>query len=196
MAAGAVLAAAAVGGNLLVYSSLDDAEPVVQVVRDVAAGEQLTADMFRTVDADVDATVNVVAGDRLPGLVGSYARVRLVSGALVTAEAIQLRPLVEPGNAVVAIQVPAGSLPVGLRERSRVDLVLPPAADGPIVSVTGRVVGLPVRSDTAVGTESISVELASSDAVAVAAADDVRVVLREPAADPAAARTDDDGGGS
>ncbi len=60
IALGVLLAAIAIGGNIYVYSTLDAKEPVVQVVRDVPAGEQITADMLRTVDVDADSTVNVV----------------------------------------------------------------------------------------------------------------------------------------
>ena len=119
LAAGLALGAVAVGGNVFVYSSLDSSEPVVQVVRDVPAGTQLTADMLRTVDADVDATVNVIAGAELDTLIGQYARVRLVSGSLVVAPALQSTPLVSPGNAVVAIEARASELPIGLRGASR-----------------------------------------------------------------------------
>jgi hypothetical protein len=192
IAAGVALAATALGGNLLVYSSLDDTEPVVQVVRDVPAGSQLTGDMLRTVEVAVDATVNVVDGDQLDSLIGSYAKVRLVSGALVTAEALQATPLVSSGSSVVAIQVAEGSLPIGLRERSAVQLVIPagatsgaPDASAPS-AIVGRVVGLPIETSSALGTQSLSVEVAADDAVGLAAADDVRVVLIEPGDDPAA----------
>ncbi len=181
IAAGVALGAVAIGGNMAVYSGLDNSEPVVQVVRDVPAGAQLRADMLRTVDADVDDTVNVVPGDRLTALIGQYARVRLVSGSLVTAEALQPDPLVAPGSAVVAILVPEGSLPVGLRERVAVQLVLP-AGDGagPPVTIGGEVVALPSQPDSVLGTLSLSIELAAADAAVVAAADDVRVVLLAP----------------
>jgi hypothetical protein len=184
IALGVALAAIAIGGNLLLYSSLDDAQPIVQVVRDVPAGEQLTADMLRTVDADVDSTVNVVPGEQLDSLVGSYAKVRLVSGSLVTSEALQSTPLVSDGSAVVAIQVAEGTLPIGIRERVAVVLVV---ADGDATPITvgGRVVGLPVSMNSALGVESLSVEVDVADAATVAAADDVRVVLVDPTADPA-----------
>jgi hypothetical protein len=151
------------------------------VVRDVPAGEQITPDVLRTVDVHADSTVNLVPGSRLDSLVGSYAKVRLVSGSLVTAEATQAEPLVAPGSAVVAIQVPEGTLPVGLRERVPVVLVVPrgPGATEP-VTIDGQVVGLPTPTDSALGVESLSVEVARGDAATVAAADDVRVVLVEP----------------
>ena len=187
IAAGAALAALAICGNFLVYASINDSKPVVQVVVDVPAGAQITTDMLRTVEADVDSSVNVVTGDDLPSLVGQYAKVRLVSGSLVTSQSVQLEPLVEPGNAVVAIQLQDGALPVGLRERVPVQLVIPasPAQIGTDAAaeprvIDGLVVALPVTPTNSVGTQSLSVEVASADAPTVAAADDVRVVLAEP----------------
>ncbi len=188
IAAGVALAAVAIGGNLLVYSNLDASKPVVQAVRDVPAGEQITSDMFRTVDVDVDSTVNVIDGDRLDSLVGTYAKVRLVAGSLVTAESLQAVPLVTPGSSVVAIQVADGALPAGLRERSAIVLVVPAgrSEDGvSATSVPGRVVGLPSATSSALGLQSLSVEVAAGDAATIAAADDVRVVLVDPAEDPA-----------
>jgi hypothetical protein len=183
IALGVLLAAIAIGGNLFVYAGIDRSEPAVQVVRDVPAGEQLTADMLRTVDVDADSTVNLVAGERLDSLVGTYAKVRLVSGSLLTAEALQPGPLVSAGSSVVAIQVGEGTLPIGVRERVAITLVIP-GDTGP-TSIDARVVGLPVATSSALGVESLSVEVDADDAATVAAADDVRVVLVEPNDDPA-----------
>lgn len=188
IAAGVALAAVAIGGNLLVYSNLDQTKPVVQAVRDVPAGEQITGDMFRTVAVDVDSTVNVIDGGRLDSLVGTYAKVRLVAGSLVTAESLQAVPLVTPGSSVVAIQVADGALPAGLRERSAVELVVPGerSLDGAsATSVPGQVVGLPTPTSSALGLQSLSIEVAAGDAASIAAADDVRVVLVDPTEDPA-----------
>jgi len=197
IAAGVALAALAIGGNLLVYASLDSTEPAVQAVVDVPAGEQISADMLRTVDVDVDPSVNVVAGADLSTVVGQYAKVRIVSGSLVSEQSLQAAPLVEPGHAVVAIEVNEGSLPVGLRERVPVQLVIPaaPALAEPNVGadpgvIAGVVVALPITPTNAIGTQSLSVEVAVADAPRVAAADDVRVVLTEPTV---AAATNDGG---
>lgn len=181
IAAGVALGATAIAGNVYVYSSLNEASPVVQVVRDVPAGEQLRADALRPVDAMLDDTVQAVPGDDLEQLVGQYARVRLVAGSLVTSASVQPGPLVDPGNAVVAVRVPEGALPVGLRERVPIELVLPPDDDGEATVVPGVVVALPSRPDSVLGTLSLSVELAAADAPVVAASDDVRVVLLAPA---------------
>ena len=146
IALGVLLAAIAIGGNIWVYATLDSAEPVVQAVRDRAGRRKtvLVPDMLRTVEVDADSTVNLVAGDQLDSLVGSYAKVRLVSGSLVTAEALQSTPLVSAGSFVVAIQVGEGTLPIGVRERAAIMLVIPGEA-GP-TSIDARVVGLPVAT--------------------------------------------------
>jgi hypothetical protein len=189
LAAGVALGAIAIGGNIAVYSALNSSEPAVQVVRDVAAGDAITSDMLRTVDVNVDATVNVIEGADLTSLVGQYARVRLVSGSLVTRQALQVGPLVSIGNAVVAFEVDASELPVGVRERVPVRLVIPADRnddDQTPVSIDGRVVGFPTASDSGVGTMSVSVELDDADAAVAASADHVRVVLLVPSPDPAA----------
>jgi hypothetical protein len=192
VAVGAGLAAVAIGGNVLVYSSLDEREPVLQVIRDVPAGMQITADDLRPVEVAVDSTVGTIAADDAASVVGQYARVRLVSGSLIVVEALQREPLVAPGSAVVAVQVPDGALPAGLRERSQVELVAPPDGTRPVpFVVVGRVVGLPTATESVTGTVSLSVELPVDAAAAVAASDDVRIVLLEPGVDAASTATDD-----
>lgn len=181
IAAGVALGAAAIGGNVLVYSSLDDSEPVVQAVRDIPAGSQITADMLRTVDVEVDDSVRTIPGDQLDLVAGRYAKVRIVSGSLVTDVSLQSDPLVTAGRSVVAVRIEAGALPIGLRERSRVQLVLPSgtSSNEPPTVVDGRTVGLPVDTEAALGASSLSVEVAAAEAPTVAAAPDVRVVLLE-----------------
>lgn len=187
IAAGVALAAVAIGGNALIYSNLNESEPAVQVVRDVPAGEQITSDMLRTVDVDVDSSVNVIDGDEVDSIVGSYAKVRLISGSLVTWGALQNDPLVGAGKYVVAIQVPEGALPVGLRERVPVQLVIPAdrnLTDSTELVISGIVVALPRSTDTAIGEQSLSIEVAASEAATLAAANDVRVVLTDPTDEP------------
>lgn len=182
IAAGVALGAIAIGGNVLVYASLDDSTDVVQVVRDIPAGTQITADMLRTVDADVDSTVNVIPGGQIDLVPGRYAKVRVVSGSLLSDLVLQSDPLVTAGRSVVAVRVPDGSLPAGLRERSLVQLVIPPptsSTDAPRV-VAGQTVGLPITSSSALSTTTLSVEVDVADAPTLAAADDVRVVLLDP----------------
>jgi hypothetical protein len=195
LALGGLLLAAAVAGNLLVYSELDRSVAVLQVVRDVPAGAELTPDDVRSVAVDADASVRTVLADEMAAVLGQYAKVRLVAGSLVVHEALQPAPLVGPGTAVVAVRVPDGALPIGLRERSQVQLVLgsaaSPAPDASTpdpsspVDVVGRVVGLPSSPDSVNGLLSVSVEVPAAVAPAVAAATDVAVVLLDPGVDPA-----------
>ena len=187
IAAGIALVAAAIAVNIVLYTGLDDRRPVVQVVRDVPAGEVLTNDMLRTVDVQLDGSVEAIAGDDLEQIVGQFAKVRLVSGSLVSPQSLQPDPLVGAGSSVLAIQVPDGALPIGVRERSPIQLVIPAGPDDDEVrTVEGRVVGLPRTPDSAIGTVSLTVEVDAGEAPMIAAATDVRVVLLEPRPDAAA----------
>jgi len=179
IAAGVALGAAAIGGNVLVYSSLDSSDTAVQALRDIPAGTEITPDMIRTVDADLDATVLAVPGEQLALVPGQYARVRIVSGSLLVQPALQSGPLVADDAAIVAVEVPPGLIPRGVRERSRVDLVFD-SISGEQTVVAGQTVGIPDPSIASSGSVSISIEVDADSAAAVAAADDVRVVLLTP----------------
>jgi hypothetical protein len=186
VAAGVALVAIAVAANVAIYASLDSSSPAVQATRDILAGELITADALRTVEVDVGDSVPVVPGGDLDVVVGQYAKVRIGAGSLLAPNAVQPRPLIAEGASVVAIKVPEGSLPVGVRERVPVLLVIPSEGTDAAVAttVTGRVIGLPSDTTTVTGLQTVTVEVAAADAATVAAADDVRVVLIDPAGDP------------
>jgi hypothetical protein len=190
IALGALLALISIGAILLVFSTVDQREPMVQAVVDIPAGTQLSAEMFRPVEISADSSLNIVSFDQLAPLLGQYARVRIISGGLLSAQAVQPSPLVVPGQAVVSITVDQGLLPVGVRERSQVQLVF--TSDNPDTPppapVTGRVVQLPVALDTT-GGSAISIEVSQADAITIAQQDDVRVVLLDPGADAAGAES-------
>lgn len=193
IAAGVLLAVVAVGVMLLIFATADKRIAVLQLIHDVPAGQQLAADDVRTIEVSADPTLAIVHAGDLDLVVGRYATVRMTSGALLTEPMLQSSPLVAPGSAVVAVTIPSGELPVGLRERSQVQLVFPStgsAADVPPAPVTGRVVGLPTAPDSVTGKLSLSVEMAAVDAVTVAAAAEVRVVLLDPGVDPASVAAD------
>ena len=176
----------AVGVVLLVFASADKRVAVLQVVRDLPAGTQLTADDVRSIDVSADPSLAVVHAVDLPTIVGQYAKVRIVGGGLLSTGLLQARPLVGPGAAVVAVTLPAGEVPAGLRERSQVEVVMPATGDTlPLAPVTGRVVGLPAAPDSVTGQMSLSLEVSSADAVTVANAAAVRVVLIDPGMDAA-----------
>lgn len=185
IAAGIALAAGAIGGNLAVYASLDDTTTAVQAVDNIPAGTQVSADMFRVVDVDVDPTVPTVSADQLPLLIGQYARIRIVSGSLVVGIAFQDQALVAPDKAIVAIEIDQDLVPLGVRERSNLQLVTLGTDDTPL-TVPGRSLAPPAPSASGSGTVSISVEVDTTQAAALATADVVRVVLLPPEADIAA----------
>lgn len=185
LAAGAVLAAVGIGGNVLLYTSLDDSVEVVQVSTNVRAGQQITTADLRIVEVDVDASVPVVPAASIGTIVGQYATVYIAAGTLMVDVLVQPTPLVAPGRSVVAIELRPTQVPDGLLERSRVQLIIVGGNDEPIYLAEGRVVSL-VGTD-ANGDEqgSMSFEVEAVDAPALAAARDVRVVLLDPGDDPA-----------
>lgn len=193
IAAGVALGAAAIGGNLLVYSSLDDTTTAVQAIENITAGSQVTADMFRVVEVDVGSSVPTVTEEQLPLLIGQYARVRIVSGTLVTGLTFQAEPLVRADKAIVAIEVDADLVPVGTRERSSLQLVTVDA-DDVLQAVPGRALIPPTPSESGQGTVSMSVEVDTAQAAALATAEIVRVVLLPPEPDVAAGDSDDGAG--
>src|SRR4051812_17083785 len=189
IAVGAVLSMVAVGIVLLVFASADKRVAVLQVVRDLPAGTRLTTDDVRSIDVSTDPSLAVVRTVDLQGVVGHYTKVRIVSGGLLATGLLQGQPLVAPGSAVVAVTVPAGEVPAGIRERSQVQVVMPSAGNShdvaPAAPVVGRVVGLPAAPDSVTGQMSLSLEVSAIDAVTVANAAAVRVVLLDPGVDPA-----------
>lgn len=180
IAAGVILAAVAIGGNVLLYASLDDRSEVLQLVRDVRAGDVVESDDLRVIEADLDPSVPVVTADRIGSVVGRYARVYLPSGSLVVEGLVQADPLVSDGAGVVAVDVGPARVPAGLTTRSQVLLVVVDDRSGEPFVTTARVVGRPDDDGS-----SMSVEVAVSDAPRIAAADDVRVVLIEAGVDDA-----------
>ena len=177
---------AAVGVVLLVFSTADRRVAVLQVVRDLPAGAQIAAGDVRSIELSTDPSLAVVRAVDISSVVGQYTKVRIVTGGLLAADLLQAAPLVAPGSAVVAVTIPSGELPAGLRERSQVQLVIPSIdEETPTSSVVGRVVGLPDVPDSVTGQLSVSFEMSAVDAVAVASATRVRVVLLDPGLDTA-----------
>ena len=186
IAIGTLLSLTAVGIVLLVFSTADRRVAVLQVVRDLPAGSQIGADDVRSIELSVDPSLAVVKTVDLAGVIGEFTKVRIVGGGLLAPGLLQAKPLVAAGSAVVAVTIPSGELPAGLRERSQVQIVIPAVGDDiQVAPVVGRVVGLPAAPDSVTGEMSVSFEVAVADAVTVASATRVRVVLLDPGTDPA-----------
>ena len=170
----------------MVFSTADRRVAVLQVVRDLPAGAQIGTGDVRSIELSTDPSLAVVQAVDLAGIVGQYTKVRIVSGGLLASGLLQSQPLVTVGSAVVAVTIPSGELPTGLRERSHVQIVIPVVGDQvQVAPVVGRVVGLPAAPDSVTGQMSVSLEVAVADAVTVATATRVRVVLLDPGTDPA-----------
>ena len=182
VAGGVALSAVAIGGNVLIYSSIDHSTEVVQLATNVRAGHRITGADLRIVEVDLDPTVPSVAAGGLDSLVGQYARTYLPAGSLVIPQIVQLTPLVSPGTGVVAIVAAGGGTPSGLIERSRVQLVY--GEGETLVVVEGRVVARGAGADD-LANGGITVEVPVAAAASLAAANDVRVVLLEADVDPA-----------
>jgi SAF domain len=184
IAVGTLLAMVAVGVVLLVFSTADRRVAVLQVVRDLPAGTELTAADVRSIELSADPSLAVVDAADISSVVGRYTKVRILGGGLLAPGLLQAEPLVAPGSAVVAVTIPSGELPAGLRERSQVQIVMPTPGVALPLRVFGRVVGLPAAPDSVTGQLSVSFEMSAGDAVTVANADRVRVVLLDPGTDP------------
>ena len=180
LALGALVVAIGVLINVAIYRGVNDKAPVLQLNRDVPAGQQISAADFGTVEIGSDGSFRSVPSGDLNGVIGSYAKVRLIAGTLLAREALQAGPLVAAGASVVAVTVAAGEVPIGVRERSRVSVVIV-ASDRTSTAVQGLVVGLPSPAGSS-GLVSVSIELVAADAVAVASAAKVRLVLLDPGA--------------
>lgn len=181
IAAGVAIAAVAVGGNVLVYSSLDDTTSVVQFVDNVNAGDQIASDDIRIIEIDGGvSTANFVPADQVGLIVNQYARTFIPSGSLASVFVVQSSPLVTPGAAVVAVTPDGNLVPDGLRDRSLVRLII---GEGELTLIDARVVA--VERNDAGGASSLSVEVSEADAPIVAAAGQLRVALLDPGIDPA-----------
>jgi hypothetical protein len=186
IAIGTLLSMVAVGAVLLVFSTADRRVAVLQAVRDLPAGTQVAAADVRSIELSTDPSLAVVPAAQIVSVVGQYTKVRILAGGLLASGLLQPGDLVAPGSAVVAVTIPSGELPSGLRERSQIEVVIPATGDEvQPLPVIGRVVGLPASPDSVTGQMSVSIELAAADALTVAGAEKVRIVLLAPGLDPA-----------
>lgn len=177
--AGIGLVAVAVAANLAVYSARNPEIGVVQIAAEVPAGATIEWRHLLEARLTLGSSIPVIPIEEVETVVGRFARTRLVPGSLLMSTAIQDDPLISPGSAAVAIRLAEGLVPDGLLERSMIDIVIRPLIieSAPVV-VRGRVLDLPVADQS--GRVSFSVEVAADDAIAVALADEVRLVLVDP----------------
>ena len=187
------LVVASVVAALTIYVRIGDRQNVLAVTRTVLAGEQLVASDFRVVSISTDDALNLVPASDRELLVGQYARVRLADGSLLTSGAIQPEPLVDGEKVLMSITVPAGRVPTGLREGSRLTLIVSPNPATSVslepVLVEATVAAVPRNLVEAIDGGSTSTDLALSvevppDRVAlIGSADDIAIGVLDPSAE-------------
>lgn len=127
---GAMIVVASVIAALAIYTKVGDRKEVLAVRNGVLAGEQITDGNLQVVSISSDDSFPSIPAANRALVVGQFAKVRLAAGALLVTDAIQPDELVDPDRIRVAVDVPAGLVPVGLREQSRVTLVVTPPQSG------------------------------------------------------------------
>ena len=128
--AGALVVVASVVAALALYARIGNRSEVLALSRDVLAGEQISDADLQVVSISSDGDVPTVPASQRAAFVGQYAKVRMLAGSLLGADSVQPRPIVDPERVLMSVVVPVGLVPVGLREQSRVVLVVTPPAQG------------------------------------------------------------------
>lgn len=187
---GLLLVLAAVVAALVIYTRIGDRHEVLAVTRTVLAGEQLADGDLRTVSISSDDSIPWIPADARSAMVGQYAKVRMIEGSLLVAESVQARPLVDPSKVLMSVEVPVTRVPLGLREGSRLMLIVTPKGtgnDATPVLVEANVVAVPADlgariNGTGSGQSSValSVEVAPESAKTVGSAESVAVAVVAP----------------
>lgn len=198
---GALLVVGSVVAAITIYTSLGDRVKVLAATRTILAGEPIDAADLRIVAISTDDELATISATERSVVIGQYARVRIAAGALVVDEAIQTAPLVDPDRVLMAIQVSAGSVPVGLREQSRVVLIVerstsvtndtpPRLVEATVVSVpadlAGRVAGAGPNDVVA-----LSVEVPPDAAAAIGTAEEISIGVLDPTIELSALTVDE-----
>lgn len=158
----------------------DPAVPVLAVARPVPAGQTITDSDLRVVRVAPEAGVELFGEAERAAVVGRTARVPLVAGSLLAAGQVGAAAWPGAGESVVAVPVPAGRLPAGLTEGSRVSVLVAGGEEaepaGPVVSASV----VAVEPATSAGISTVSLLVRSAEAQQVGAAGEVVLILESP----------------
>lgn len=189
---GLLVTAAAVVAVLIIVARVGDRTEVLAVSRTVLAGEQLSDGDLRVVSMSADDSFASVPASARASLVGQYAKVRLVEGSLLVTDSLQTRPLVDPSKVLMSVPVPLSGIPTGLREGSRLVLIVTPqSSDGatPPVLIEATVAAVPRNlgellsggdESGSPSTVALSVEVDPSAAATIGPAEAVAVAVLAP----------------
>jgi hypothetical protein len=187
---GLLLVAVCVVAVLVIYTRVGDRQDVLAVGRTVLAGEQLTDADLRVVSISADDSFPSVPSTARASIVGQYAKVRMIDGSLLVTDSVQTRPLVDPSQVLTSVPVPLTGVPTGLREGSRLMLVVTPdAGKASPVLVEATVAAVPRNlgelvsgrdSNGSSSTVALTVEVDPGAAATIGAAKAVAVAVLAP----------------
>jgi hypothetical protein len=136
-----IVGGAALAGVLAVR--LDSRAEVIVLGRDVAAGEQITADMLDSTPVASEG-LHLVPVDEADAVLGTYARVAIAQGQLLDTSMLTTAEPIGEGKAMVGVPLANGRVPSGLRSGDVVRVVR--IGDG-IGTVTPLAVALVLDTD-------------------------------------------------
>ena len=93
------------------YGYVSKTQPYLAVAKDVQIGARLTADDLVTIHINPDPGLAPVPASRRPEVVGKYASIALLSGMLLSQQALVDKPFPAPGEQVVGLALKAGQMP-------------------------------------------------------------------------------------
>ncbi len=190
---GALIVVAAVIAALAIYTRVGNRTEVLAVNRTILAGEQITDADLQVVSISSDDSFPSISASNRAFVVGQYAKVRLAAGSLLVSDSIQPAELVNPDRVLMSVVVPVGLIPVGLREQSRLTLVVTPQQRGgdqpqPVL-IEATVAAVPRNLAEIVGTDesgrsmvALSIEIAPQWVSLVGSASAVSVGVLNPEA--------------
>ncbi len=182
-----------VGSALLtmqLYRSAGERKPYLVLVNDVPVGQRLTDADLRTAEIATDIGVNAVPASNRAAVVGQVVRNPLTKGQLLTTDALATESVVPEGKAVVALSVPEGVVPDGIRSGDRIWLIVRNSDDpGAVAGAVDATLYNLTSSQSAAGfiTVTALVDVGRVNTVSVAASSErVSIVWVDPTAPPPA----------
>jgi len=183
-----MMVVASVVAAIAIYARLGDRTEYLELAQSVLAGEQITEADLQVHALSSDGPVDAIPASARATVVGQYARYRLRAGSFLGEEDIQPTPLVTPGSAAMSVAILASEIPPGMREQSRIALVVSPAYEGgdrpPPVRVEATVTAIPVNilemrtsADANRATVTIGIEVPPDSMDVIAEADSISVAL-------------------
>lgn len=123
---GVLLVLACAVGALALTLQFGGSRPVLATARAVTVGQVLTAADVRQVSLPADSDVLAVGADSAPALIGRPVAVSLPAGALLTPESFGGANAPPPGQAIVAVALDPGRLPLEVASGDQVSVVAAP----------------------------------------------------------------------